>query len=613
MDSGRFLVIGTMFVTVVAASDTPCPQVCTCPSRYRTDCCNSSLTRIPKDLLSDVKFLNASGNNFRSLENGVFSVHRIKILDLSNNMISTIEKEALTELEDLIYLYLGKNEIVSLEEDVFRMNNRLEFLKLDNNNLDFPVSRSFLNIPSLRSLDMSSCNIRSLPENTFVRVPNLEELRLSYNLLQTLDPGLFLPLKSLRSLYLTDNLLRTLRGDLFITLKELLVVDLSNNKLQTLDSRAFMFLENVELLELSGNQLKILEVGVFTPLVSLKRLHLHKNLLNKLNGGQFSELNNLEVLDLSGNRLDNAQLHTVCHLSNLTYLKVSENHLTCNCELWEFRKWGMKKGVRILSACEELDFEFSDNKFESFKFNKSCNKTFCDAEYVTEFPVNMLSRIYVYVVIVAALLLFLIVCGITTYVVFRHRKEFCKRRNIQVCVTHQNTATSLSGRHHEHTARLQLQQELQKELRRQHHDTFLKNRVQRGRSASLKTLHVAEHQNVRHSYHECRLPSVADDEREFSNADTLPANSRTSVFLAREATRPIKQERLKTSKNHSVSEPKIKDCLKNSTVNETNSHKDLNPQSVSSLECQTTTEAPKFESVYDVSSSESETVTVDKL
>jgi Leucine-rich repeat (LRR) protein len=613
MGSGRFLTIGTMFVTVVAASDTPCPQVCTCPSRYKADCCDSSLTHIPEDLLSEVRFLNASGNNFHSLENGAFSVHRIKILDLSNNRISTIKKEALTELKDLICLYLGRNEIISLDEDVFRMNNRLEFLKLDKNNLDFPVDRPFLNIPSLRSLDLSSCNIRSLPKKTFIKVPSLEELRLSHNLLQTLDPISFLPLKSLKSLYLSNNLLRTLQDDLFVMLKELVILDLSNNKLQTLDPRAFMSLENVELLELSSNRLTIFEVGVFTPLVSLRRLHLHKNLLSKLDRMQFSELNSLEVLDLSRNHLNNLHLHTVCHLSNLTYLKVSENHLTCNCELWELWKWGVKKGVRILSACEELDYEFSENKFESFKFNESCNKISCDEEYVTEFPVKMLFPVYVYVIIVAVLLLLLIACGITAVVVFRRRKEFCKRRNIQVYVTHQDTSASLSGWHHDHTARLQLRQELQKELHRQHHETFLKNRVQRGRSTSLKTLHVAEQRNVRHSYHECHLPSVADDEREFSNADTLPANSRTSVFLARQTAHPIKQERLKTSKNRSVSEPKIKDCLKNLSVNETNSHKDLNPLSVSSLECHTPTEAPKFGSVYDVSSSESETVTVDKL
>jgi hypothetical protein len=280
--------------------------------------------------------------------------------------------------------------------------------------------------------------------------------------------------------------------------------------------------------------------------------------------------------------------------------------------LWELWKWSVKKGVTILSACEELDLEFSENKFEFFKFNKSCNKAFCDEEYVTELPVNMLFPVYVYVIIVAVLLLFLIAGGITTYVVFRHRKEFCKRRNSQVFVTHQNTATSLSGWHHDHTARLQLEQELQRELHRQHQETFLKNRVQRGQSTSLKTLHIAEHQNVRHSYHDSRIPSVADDEMEFSKADTLPAN-RTSVFLARETTHPVKQERLKTSKNHSASEPKIKDCLTNSSINETNSHKDLNPLSVSSLECQTPIEVPKFPSVLDVSSSESETVTVGKL
>jgi hypothetical protein len=568
---------------------------------------------MPKDLLSDVRFLNASGNSFHSLENGAFSVHRIKILDLSNNRISTIEKEALTELKDLIYLYLGRNKIGSLDEDVFTMSNRLEFLKLDNNNLDFPVDRPFLNIPSLRSLDLSSCNIKSLPEKAFVRVPSLEELILSHNMLQTLDPTSFLPIKLLKSLYLSNNLLRTLQDDLFIMLKKLIILDLSNNILQTLDPRAFMFLDNVELLELSGNRLKVFEVGVFTPLVSLKRLHLHKNLLSKLDGRQFSELNNLEVLDLSGNHLNNLHLHTVCHLSNLTYLKVSENHLTCNCELWELWKWGVKKGVRILSACDELDLEFSENKFEFLKFNESCNTTSCDEEYVTEFPVEMLFPVYAYVIIVAALLLLLISCGITAVVVFRRRKKFCKRRNIQVYVTHQDTAASLSGWHNDHTAGLQLRQELQKELHRQHRETFLKNRVQGGRSISLKTLNVAEHRNVRHSYHECRLPSVADDEKEFSNADTLPANSRISVFLARETTHPITKERLKTSKNRSVSEPKIKDSLKNLSVNETNSHKDLNPLSVSSLECQTPTEAPKFGSVYDVSSSESETATVDKL
>jgi Leucine-rich repeat (LRR) protein len=561
-------------------------------------------------LFSDVRFLNASGNSFHSLEKGAFSVRRIKVLDLSNNRISTIEKEALTELEDLIYLYLGRNEIVYLGEDIFKKNHRLEFLKLDNNILGFPVDRTFLDIPSLRSLDMSSCKIMYLPEKTFLRVPSLEELRLTHNLLQTLEPRSFLPLKSLKSLYLSGNLLRALQDDVFVMLKELVDLDLSDNQLQTLHPRAFVFLKSVERLELSGNRLKFLEVGLLTPLVSLKRLHLHKNLLSTLDAEQFSELNNLETLDLSGNYLTNVQLHVVCHLSNLTYLKVSENDLACNCELWEFWKWSVEKGVRILSTCEGSDFPFSENRFESFKINESCNEKFCDGEHVAEFPEQMHFPVYMYVIIFAVLP---IACGITMCIVFRHRMEFCKRRNIQVYVTREITDISLPEGRQDHTASFQRQQELQKELHHQYQQTFLKNRAPRGRSASLKTLHTVELRNVRHSYHECRLPSVADNEREFSNADTLPANSRTSVFLASQTTHPIKQERLKTSKGHSVSEPKIKDCLKNASDNETNSHMHLIPLSVSSLEYQTPTEARKFERVLGMSSSGSETATVHRL
>lgn len=610
MGNGRFLPVCTMFMTVMAVGSAACPQVCNCPTPYRAECYNAALTHVPKGLPSAVRFLNASGNSFQALESGAFSVSLIKILDLSNNRISTIEKEAFTDLEDVIYLYLSRNEIVQLDEDVFKKNNRLEFLKLDNNIIDFPVGRPFLDIPSLRSLDMSSCKIRYLPEKTFVRVPSLEELRLSHNLLPTIEPRSFLPLESLKSLYLSDNLLKAVQEDLFVVFKELVILDLSNNKLQSIHPRAFMFLESVEILELSGNRLTILEAGVLTSLISLKRLHLQKNLLNTLDGGQFSDLNNLKTLDLSGNCLSNVQLHFVCHASNLTYLKVSENHLTCNCEMWELWEWSVQKGVRILSTCEEFDFEFSENIFESFKINKSCNKKFCDEEYMAQFPVQMYFPVYMYVIIVAGILA---AFGIATGVVFRHRKEFCKRRNIQVHVTRENTATSVSHGHEEHTARLQRRQELQKGLHHQYHQTSLKIRAQRARSASLKTLDATERRIVRHSCHECGLPAVADNEVGLSNADALRDKNSTSVFLTGDAAHPTKQERLKASKYRSVSEPRIRYSVQNAADNEANSHIHLNPLSVSSLQYHTPTEALQTECVYGISYSGFETAIADKL
>jgi Leucine-rich repeat (LRR) protein len=606
MGSGRILAIGTVFVTVVAASETPCPDVCTCPSLYRADCCNASLTHIPRNLVDDVRFLNATGNSFTSLRKGAFSVHHIKILDLSKNRISAIENDALRELEYLVFLYLSRNEIVSLDQDVFAMNRRLEFLKLDNNMLEVPVYRPFLDIPSLKSLDISSCSIRSVPEEAFVRVPNLEELTLAHNKLQALHRKVFLHLKSLKYLYLSHNLLRTLHEDLFVMLKKLVVLDLSNNELETLHPEVLTFLESVEFLKLSGNRLKTLDFDVFAPLIRLERLYLDKNVLNVLNGRQFSELNNLAFLDISGNQLDTLQLRLICYLKNLTFFKVSDNLFACDCALWELWTWGLEKGVRILSTCDEPDFEFSVKNFESLRFNNSCNTTLCDVSNVTEFSEQILFPVYLYVIISACLLLVFTACVITFCVVVRYRKDFCKRRNMQISVNDypQNTTSSVGGQNNERFEPAQLHK-LPTELHR--HERLRKNRVKMGHSVSLKALPTVEYRNNRHSCHECRVPSVADGDRQWSNADTIPSNKRSSVFLQNMCSHTPK---LETRKDRSISEPKLKVCRNDLTTNETDSATPINPLSVSTLESNNSLKAPRFENVHDVSSSASETGTV---
>jgi Leucine-rich repeat (LRR) protein len=606
MDSGRILAISTVFVTVVAAGDTSCPDVCICPSLYRVDCCNALLTRIPRNLVDNVRFLNATGNNLISLRKGAFSVHHIKILDLSSNRISAIENDAVGELEYLIFLYLSRNEIVTLDQDVFAMNRRLEFLKLDNNMLDLPVGRPFLNIPSLKSLDISLCSISSLPEETFVKLPSLEVLALAHNKLQDLPRKVFLHLKSLKYLYLPHNFLRALHEDLFVMLKKLVVLDLSNNELQTLRPQVFTFLESVELLKLSGNRLKTLDFDVFTPLIRLEGLYLDKNVLNVLNGRHFSELNNLAFLDISGNHLDTSQLHLTCHLRNLTYLKVSDNRLACDCALWELWNWSLEKGVIIFSTCDESDFEFSVNNLESFRFNNSCNITLCDVRNVTEFSEQILFPVYLYVIVSASLLLVFTACVITFCVVVKYRKDFCKRRNIQPAVSDypQNIISSVGTKNNEGVAPAQ-RHKLPEELHR--HERLRKTRVKMGHSVSLKALPTVERRNIRHSYHECHVPSVADDDREWSNADTLPLNNRSSVFLQSMCSHAPK---LETRKDRSTSEPKLKVCRNDLSTNETGLTAPINPLSVSTLERQTSLKVPRFENVHDVSSSESDSGTI---
>jgi len=608
MGSGRILAIGTVFVTVVAAGGTPCPDFCTCPSLYRADCYNASLTHIPRNLASDLRFLNATNNNFISLRKGAFSVHHIKLLDLSNSRISEIENDALRELEYLIFLYLSRNRIASLDQNIFTMNQRLEVLKLDYNILSFPQRRSFLNIPSLKSLDISSCNIKSLPEETFVGVPRLEELTLARNNLQDLPRKIFLHLKSLKYLYLSHNFLTALHDDLFVMSKKLVILDLSNNELQTLHPQVFTFLQSVEILKLSGNRLKTVNFDVFAPLIRLESLYLDRNVLNVLHGSQFFVLNNLSHLDISGNHLDSLQLLLMCHFKNLTYLRVSDNRLACDCAVWELWKWGLEKGLRIFATCDEPDFEFSVKNFESFQFNNSCNSTVCGIRNVTEFSEQILFPVYLYVIMSVSLLLVSVACGVVFCVVVRYRKDFFKRRNIQVSVNvyPQNTTSPVDRQHNECFAPAQsckISQDLHC------HGRLRKNHAKLGQSVSLKSFPTAERRNIRHSYHESRVSSDPDDDRAWPNAHTVPSDNRSSGFLQSMCSHPPKLEK---SKDRSISEPKLKVSRKGLSTNETGSHTPVNSLSISTLECQTSLKPPRFENVLDASSSDPETATVEE-
>jgi hypothetical protein len=315
-------------------------------------------------------------------------------------------------------------------------------------------------------------------------------------------------------------------------------------------------------------------------------------------------------LDISGNHLDSLQLLLMCHLQNLTYLKVSDNRLACDCAVWELWKWGLEKGVRIFATCVEPDFEFSVKNLESFQSNNSCNANVCVIRNVTEFPEEILFPVYLYVIISVILLLVTVACGITFCVVVRYRKDFFKRRNIQVSVKDypQNTTFPVGRQHNECFAPSQ-RSKISEDLHR--HERLRKNRVKVGQSVSLKSLPTAERRSIRHSYHESRVSSVADDDRAWSNADTLPSNNRSLVFLQSMSSYPPK---LETSKDRSISEPKLKVCRKDLSTNETGLYTPVNPLSISTLECQTSLKTPKFENVHDASSSEPETATfVEKL
>ncbi|KAJ9575312.1 hypothetical protein L9F63_025737 [Diploptera punctata] len=552
----------TLLLVVVRGKTPSCPNFCKCPVKYRADCLNLSLTRVPANLHSEIKFLNFSNNHLGMISKSVLdsNIQHLKILDLSYNKIAIIHSGAIEDLKELIFLYLSGNEITNMVQDVFQYNTRLEFLKLDKNVLIIPSNRPFLNIPSLKSLNMAACNIKIIPEITFAKLENLCELNLSHNRLLNLESGVFLPLKYLKTLYLSNNLLRELPQDVFVSLKTLEVLDLSRNQLQTLNSQVFAFLENVDLLDLSYNKFKTLNPEVFAQMTRLKTLHLHKNILNYITENHFSKLNNLSLLDLSGNDLYDFNFRIICRLDNLSYLKISENRFSCDCTLWQLWRWSADKNITFLSTCEEPRFESSVVGFEELRRNKSCNATMCELKMDIEIPEELFKPIYIYIMVGFGFLVVIAATCLTVWAVIRYRKQICRKNHTVVATEHSvNTMTYISRPRAEQLDQIsreyvQRQLDLQHELHRRHQEALMRGRLHRQLSSSLRSLSERDstYQNIRHSYHEQRLPSVADDESAWFNADTLPSNNRTYV--------PSPSVRNSDSRrDRSASEPKLKE------------------------------------------------------
>ncbi|XP_043685451.1 adhesion G protein-coupled receptor A3 isoform X2 [Vespula pensylvanica] len=106
---------------------------------------------------------------------------------------------------ELVQLDLCKNEIFSIEANIFK------------------------NLTNLKRLDLSKNKISSIDEESFNGLENLERLDLSKNQISTIDTYAFKRLSNLRRLKLSGNSLTTLKEGTFHRLKLLKQLDLSNN------------------------------------------------------------------------------------------------------------------------------------------------------------------------------------------------------------------------------------------------------------------------------------------------------------------------------------------------------------------------------------------------
>ncbi|XP_070498586.1 toll-like receptor 7 [Chironomus tepperi] len=290
--------------------------------------------------------INLSFNQIQSLTTKVFANKKIKLLDLSNNIIDSVDESAFTGCEiDRINLSFNKIKDVAFVSFFKFFNN----LQMNNNEVErfdqvklttssWSGARDGFLIPQFPTINLVSNKLTKFEcRSTFKFVlielksnENLKELDLGECMINHLDVS---DCDNLKTVKLTDNLVgftaQNVKFDSLdlSTANSLSSLKLINNSLNTAMIDAIMKLENLTTLDISRNSIGPLNISTFAKLKNLSTLGLKSTNISNIQFGTFSHQTNVRVLDISDNNLGSFDMQMIFSMNSLTYLDVSGNEL----------------------------------------------------------------------------------------------------------------------------------------------------------------------------------------------------------------------------------------------------------------------------------------------
>ncbi|XP_038255723.1 slit homolog 2 protein-like isoform X2 [Dermochelys coriacea] len=97
----------------------PCPAQCSC-SGSTVDCHGLALRSVPRNVPRNTERLDLNGNNITRITKTDFTgLRHLRVLQLMENKISTIERGAFQDLKELERLRLNRNNLQLLSELLF--------------------------------------------------------------------------------------------------------------------------------------------------------------------------------------------------------------------------------------------------------------------------------------------------------------------------------------------------------------------------------------------------------------------------------------------------------------------------------------------------------------
>lgn len=211
-------------------------------SKNTFNCSGVGLTEIPSGdhIPSYMETLDLSNNHISNITFTDYPIvgNALSLLNLSNNQIYKIKRDAFDRFTNLVTLDLSNNLIYGpdLEEKMFNYLKKLKYLNMEKN----PIRRikkdtfTFYELPSIKIFDLSHCEIGELGVGS-LDLPSLEHLDLSWNKLKSFKEDSFRMLVSLKTLDMSHNRITVL--DEVPHMPELISWTLDNNAMEKVQIR----------------------------------------------------------------------------------------------------------------------------------------------------------------------------------------------------------------------------------------------------------------------------------------------------------------------------------------------------------------------------------------
>lgn len=269
-------------------------------------------------MLGKLHSLTLSGNPLSELNPEVFKdVQALRTFQCRACQLTNVNTLIYRLLSDLMFLDLGENEFKYIAADEFHELRKLQVLLIDGNQLPVILDRTFgssdartgkVVLGDLQVLNLARNRLAKVTNSAFVNMSTLKDLDLSYNKLDKLETATFHPLgESLQTLNLSGN--PVAMGDL---------------------KHILQMVSRVRNLALADMGLSELPLGLFAYHDSLRFLNLSGNSFSQMIPQILSPIPKLHTLDLSRNRFRGIDEKLLMRLEKVPNLVIKDNPWACD-------------------------------------------------------------------------------------------------------------------------------------------------------------------------------------------------------------------------------------------------------------------------------------------